>query len=83
MFNLTAILGPVFFLGGLGWMLDMHFDTGKKFLFVAIAISFVLTHVLMFKKIMRFMRISNQHIKEADFKATQAKDLQTNTDAKE
>ncbi len=83
MFNVTAILGPVFFLGGIGWMLDNHFGTGKKLLFVAIAISFALTNFFMFRKIMKFMKISNEHIKAADLKEAKAKEQQALKDTNE
>ena len=68
LFNATAILGPVFFLGGIGWWLDKYFETNKMFLFFAIGFAFVLTNVLMFRKIMKFMEVSNAHIKTADEK---------------
>lgn len=49
-------------------MLDKYFGTNKTFLFFAIAAAFVLTNVLMFRKIMKFMKVSNGYIKEADAK---------------
>jgi len=81
MFNLTAILGPVFFLGGSGWLLDKYFGTNKTFLFVAIAIAFAVTNFLMFKKIMHFMKVSNEHIKAADRK--EAEELKTGQEVEE
>lgn len=84
MFNVTAILGPVFFLGGAGWLLDRHFGTNKKILFVAIAIAFVITNIMMFKKIMRFMKISNEHIRAADIKEkAQINEQKSNQDTTE
>ena len=54
-------------------MLDKYFGTNKTFLFFAIATAFVLTNVLMFRKIMKFMKVSNGYIKEADLKETAEK----------
>lgn len=73
LFNATAIIGPVFFLGGIGYVLDRYFGTNKTFLFFAIAAAFILTNILMFRKIMKFMKVSNEHIKAADDKEAKEK----------
>ena len=83
LFNATAILGPVFFLGGAGYMLDRYFGTNKTFLFFAIATAFALTNILMFRKIMKFMKVSNEHIKAADVKEAEEKARLAEVETKE
>ena len=51
LFSTTSVLGPVLVLGGIGYALDYFFGTDKVFLLSAVAVSFVVTQFLMFKKI--------------------------------
>lgn len=67
-FSGTAIFGPIFFLGGVGYFLDNYFGTSKVFLLSSIGLAFVLTQILMFRKIKEFNKISNTYIKEAEEK---------------
>ena len=41
LFNATAIIGPLLFLGGAGYLLDRYFGTNKKFVFFAIGTRYV------------------------------------------
>lgn len=59
LFSSTAILGPILFLGGIGYMLDKFFNTEKVFLLTSIGLAFVITQVLMFKKVREFSRTTN------------------------
>ncbi len=65
-FSGTAIFGPIFFLGGLGYFLDKYFGTSKVFLLSSIGLAFVLTQILMFRKVKEFNKISNAYVKEAE-----------------
>ena len=64
MFNATAIFGPILLLGGLGYFLDKYFGTEKKFIFLGIGVAFILTNVLMFRKIKRFIKVSDEFLKK-------------------
>ncbi len=64
LFNALSIVGPILFFGGIGWLLDSFFHTGRIFLFASIAVSFVATHVLMFRK----LQIYSQEIDKSNLK---------------
>lgn len=46
-----AILGPLLFLGGLGYFLDHKFNAGSKYLIIGVVLAFVTTNILLFKKV--------------------------------
>lgn len=72
LFNALSIALPVVFFGGIGWLLDYFFHTGHIFLFLSIAVAFVATHVLMFRKLQIYSKeiskISKEHDTEKNIK---------------
>jgi hypothetical protein len=69
LFSTTYVLSPVLILGGIGYGLDYFLGTNKVFLLSAVAISFVVTQVLMFKKISSSYAKIASHIKQEDSKS--------------
>ncbi len=46
----ASILGPIIFFGGIGFLLDKHFQKKPLFMLIFIGIAFVITNILLFKK---------------------------------
>lgn len=72
LFNATSIVAPIVVFGGIGWLLDYFFHTGRIFLFLSVAVAFVATHILMFRKLQRYSKeinkISPEHDTEKNIK---------------
>jgi F0F1-type ATP synthase assembly protein I len=72
LFNAMSIVGPIVFFGGIGWLLDRFFHTGRIFLFLSVAIAFVATHILMFRKLQLYSKeikkLSPEHDTETNIK---------------
>jgi len=51
MYSITSILGPLLVFGGIGLILDRFFDTKPWALLISILVAFIVTNVLLFKKI--------------------------------
>lgn len=50
-YSLGSILGPLLFFGGIGLILDKIFDTKPWALLINIFVAFIITNVLLFKKV--------------------------------
>ena len=46
-----SILGPLLLLGGIGFALDKYFNTYPRMLLIGLAIAFIFTNVLLFRKV--------------------------------
>ena len=68
LWNAASIVGPIVFFGGIGWLLDRFFHTGRIFLFLSVAVAFVATHVLMFRKLQIYSKEINKISTEHDTK---------------
>jgi F0F1-type ATP synthase assembly protein I len=66
LFSASSIVGPVVFFGGIGWLLDHFFHTGRIFLFLSVAVAFIATHVLMFRKLQMYSKEINKISAEHD-----------------
>lgn len=51
MYSLGSILGPLLVFGGAGLLLDKIFSTGPWILLGSILVAFIVTNILLFKKI--------------------------------
>ena len=51
MYSITSILGPLLIFGGSGLILDRLFDTKPWALLISILVAFIVTNILLFKKI--------------------------------
>jgi hypothetical protein len=60
LFNAVSIVGPIVFFCGVGWFLDRFFHTGRIFLFLSVAVAFVATHILMFRKLQTYSKEINK-----------------------
>ncbi|MBI2120057.1 MAG: AtpZ/AtpI family protein [Parcubacteria group bacterium] len=66
LFNALSIAGPILFFGGIGWLLDSFFHTGRIFLFLSVAVAFIATHVLMFRKLQAYSKEINKIAEKND-----------------
>ena len=51
LYSIGSILGPLLVFGGFGLILDRIFDTKPVALLISILVAFIMTNVLLFKKI--------------------------------
>ncbi len=66
-FSITSIIGPLLVLGGIGYALGSYFGKEKVFLLSAIAISFIVTQILTFRKVRNgYSKISSLDVKKDD-----------------
>lgn len=59
-YSLSSIIGPLIFLGVPAYFLDKIFDSSPIILLVAVFIAFIITNILLFKKVSKI----NQMISE-------------------
>lgn len=50
-YSSTSIFGPLLIIGGTGWYLDRVFGTRPWLLAISVFISFIITNILLFKKV--------------------------------
>lgn len=62
-FSSMAILAPILLFGGLGFILDRVVGTEKVFLLSSLGVSFLVTQILMFKKVKAFSKVANSYSK--------------------
>ncbi len=66
LYSLGSILGPLLIFGSLGWVLDkLIFNTYPYIILASILVAFVVTNVLLFKKIKKINLIMDNFQKEA------------------
>lgn len=56
-YSLSSILGPLLFLGVPAYFIDKSLGTNPLLLLIAVAVSFVITNVLLFKKVTKINRM--------------------------
>lgn len=60
-YSSTSILGPLIIIGGIGYLLDRIFNTRPFILIISIIIAFIVTNILLFKKVVALTKwISKQ-----------------------
>ena len=60
-YSSTSILGPLIIIGGAGYLLDRVFNTRPFILIISIIIAFIVTNILLFKKVVALTKwISKQ-----------------------
>lgn len=67
-YSLGSILGPLFVIGGLGWILDRIFDTRPWILLGSILVAFIVTNVLLFKKLKKINKMMDVYGQEVQQK---------------
>jgi len=68
LYSIGSILGPLLVFGGFGLILDRIFGTKPVALLISILVAFIMTNVLLFKKIKKIngmMDVYRDEIKEA------------------
>lgn len=68
LYSIGSILGPLLIFGGFGLILDRIFETKPVALLISILVAFIITNVLLFKKIKKIngmMDAYRDEIKEA------------------
>ena len=79
MYGLGSILGPLFVIGSIGWILDKVFNTGRLFLFSSIFVAFIVTNFLLFKKLKKINKMIDAYNQEETQQNNQEETLK-NTD---
>ncbi len=64
LYSLGAIFGPLILIGGAGYLLDILFNTRPIILIVSVLIAFVITNILLFKKIKKINRLMDKFREE-------------------
>ncbi len=65
MYSIGSILGPLLIIGGLGLLLDRFFGTHPWILLGSVLVAFIVTNVLLFKKIKKINRMMDVYQQEA------------------
>lgn len=61
MYSLGSILGPLLVCGGLGFLLDRVFSTSPWGLLSSILVAFIITNILLFRKLGRINRLIDSY----------------------
>ncbi len=56
-YSLSSILGPLLFLGVPAYFLDKYLNTSPLALLISVFVSFIITNVLLFKKVSKINRM--------------------------
>jgi F0F1-type ATP synthase assembly protein I len=80
-YSTASIFGPLLIIGGLGYFLDKYFDTMPILTIIAVFIAFIVTNILLFKKMKMVNKLIDQYkaksIKEATRQKEDIKDKQS------
>lgn len=68
MYSLGSILGPLLVIGGVGFILDRIFNTRPWILLISVLVAFIVTNVLLFKKIKKINQMMDAYSLEATSK---------------
>jgi F0F1-type ATP synthase assembly protein I len=64
MYSLGSILGPLLIFGGIGLFLDKIFSTHPWILLGSVLVAFVVTNILLFKKIKKINQMMDKYRQE-------------------
>jgi F0F1-type ATP synthase assembly protein I len=80
-YSTASIFGPLLVIGGLGYFLDQYFNSMPVITISAVFIAFIVTNVLLFKKMKMVNKLIDQYkaqsIKEANRQKEDIKDKQS------
>ncbi len=65
-YSLSSILGPLLFLGVPAYFIDQYLGTNPLLLLVAVGISFIITNILLFKKVAKINQMISSYIPVED-----------------
>jgi F0F1-type ATP synthase assembly protein I len=72
-YSSASIFGPLLVIGGMGWFLDKWLGTGPIILIIAIFVAFIITNILLFKKIKMVNKLIDKY-KQQSIKESKQKD---------
>lgn len=78
-YSSVSIFGPLFIIGGSGLLLDRWLGTGSVILIISVFIAFIVTNILLFKKIKKINKLIDKFKKQSLEKAKQ-ENLEKNQD---
>lgn len=61
-----TIIGPLLLFGGIGYLLDNFFDTKPKLLIASVFIAFIITNILLFRKVKSINSLVNKYVPKDD-----------------
>jgi F0F1-type ATP synthase assembly protein I len=64
MYSLGSILGPLLVFGGMGLILDRIFKTHPWSLLISVLVAFIVTNILLFKKIRKINKMMDSFRRE-------------------
>ncbi|MFP4514774.1 MAG: AtpZ/AtpI family protein [Parcubacteria group bacterium] len=73
-YSTASIFGPLLLIGGLGYFLDQYFNTMPIITIVAVFIAFIVTNILLFKKMKKVNKLIDQFKAQSIEKAIEQKD---------
>ena len=80
-YSSASIFGPLLVIGGIGWLLDRWLGTGPIILIIAVFVAFIVTNILLFKKIKMVNKLIDKY-KQQSLEELESKNLETNEDIK-
>ncbi|MCF7795211.1 AtpZ/AtpI family protein [Patescibacteria group bacterium] len=73
-YSTASIFGPLLIIGGLGYFLDQYFDTIPIITIIAVFIAFIVTNILLFKKMKVVNKLIDQYKAQSIEEATRQKE---------
>jgi F0F1-type ATP synthase assembly protein I len=70
-YSSASIFGPLLIIGGIGWLLDKWFKTAPIILIIAVFVAFIVTNILLFKKIKMVNKLIDKYKQQSLEKAKQ------------
>ncbi|HKK54220.1 MAG TPA: AtpZ/AtpI family protein [Patescibacteria group bacterium] len=70
-YSSASIFGPLLIIGGIGWLFDKWLDTGPLILIISVFIAFIVTNILLFKKIKMINKLIDKYKYQSLEKAKQ------------
>jgi F0F1-type ATP synthase assembly protein I len=60
-YSSASIFGPLLVIGGIGWLLDRWLNTAPIILIISVFVAFIVTNVLLFKKIKMINKLIDKY----------------------
>lgn len=61
-----TVIGPLLLFGGIGYLLDSFFDTKPKLLIASVFVAFIVTNILLFRKVKSINNLVNKYVPKDD-----------------
>jgi F0F1-type ATP synthase assembly protein I len=73
MYTSASILGPLLLFGGVGMLLDYHFQKSPLFLLIGVGIAFIFTNIFLFRRAKEMTAQMNEYAQTEMIKNKQKK----------